>query len=84
MDRQSTTPPLAMFESAAQIGGACGRVCRIGYVQAANCDGLFWQYFDLVQARGWWREEVLCGPDAMTEMPEGPASPPLKECAQQQ
>jgi pimeloyl-ACP methyl ester carboxylesterase len=81
IDRQSTMQPLATFESGAQINGACDRVGRIGYIHAANCEGPFRQFYDMAQARGWWRDLMPCGHDIMTEMPEGLAKLLLRECA---
>ena len=69
VDSQCTMHPLSTFEAPARISGACDRIANIGYILARGFDGPFGQFYTRARERGWWREELACGHDAMLDMP---------------
>ena len=54
----------------AQISGACDGIANIGYIRASGFESPFGQFYAKAGERGWWREELACGHDAMLDMPD--------------
>jgi pimeloyl-ACP methyl ester carboxylesterase len=70
VDSQCTMHPLSSFEASAHITGRCDGIANIGYIRASAFDGPFGQFYAKAGERGWWREELSCGHDAMLDMPD--------------